>query len=87
MPVKCYSIVIGHKNEAKYASIGDELIWEENTVKLLGLIIDRELTFDTYARAIYKKNLTETHSHSSRISKYPFRAQEKSFNLAIAHCS
>ena len=38
-----------------YASIGDELIWEENAVKLLGLIIDRELTFDTYVRTICKK--------------------------------
>ena len=55
MPVKCYSIVIGHKNEAKYASIGDELIWEEKAVKLLGPIIDRELISDTYVRTICKK--------------------------------
>ena len=40
-----------------YASIGDELIWEENAVKLLGLIIDRDLTFDTYVRTICKKAL------------------------------
>ena len=52
---KCHLIVTGHKHEAMYASIGDELIWEENAVKLLGLIIDRELTFDTYVRIICKK--------------------------------
>ena len=52
---KCHLIVTGHKHEAMYASIGDELIWEENAVKLLGLIIDRELTFDTYVRTICKK--------------------------------
>ena len=38
-----------------YASIGDELIWEENAVKSLGLIIDCELTFDTYVKTICKK--------------------------------
>ena len=51
---KCHLIFTGHKHEAMYASIGDELIWEENAVKLLGLIIDRELTFDTYVRTICK---------------------------------
>ena len=31
------------------------MIWEENAFKLLGLIIDRELTFDTYVRTLCKK--------------------------------
>ena len=38
-----------------YASIGDEWIWEDSKVKLLGLIIDRKLTFDAYVRTICKK--------------------------------
>ena len=31
------------------------MIWEENAVNLLGLIIDRELTSDTYVGTICKE--------------------------------
>ena len=45
----------GHKYETMYASVGDALLWEENSVKLLGLIIDSELTFNSYVQMICKK--------------------------------
>ena len=32
---KCHLIISGHKEEAMYASVGDALLWEENSVKLL----------------------------------------------------
>ena len=37
---KFHLLVSGHKYEAMYASVGDALLWEKNSVKLLGLIID-----------------------------------------------
>ena len=52
---KCHLLVSGHKYEAMYASVGDALLWEENSVKLLGLIIDCELTFNSYVQMICKK--------------------------------
>ena len=52
---KCHLLVSGHKYEAMYASVGDALLWEENSVKLLGLIIDSELTFNSYVQMICKK--------------------------------
>ena len=52
---KCHLIVSGHKEEAMYASVGDALIWEENSVKLLGLFIDSKLTFDIHLQTICKK--------------------------------
>ena len=42
---KHHLLVSGHKYEAMYASVGDALLWEENSAKLLGLIIDSKLTF------------------------------------------
>ena len=48
-------LVSGYKNKAMYASVGDALLWEENSVKLLGLIIDSELTFDSYVQMIFIK--------------------------------
>ena len=38
-----------------YESIGNEFIWEENALEIIGLIMNRELTFDTYVRIICKK--------------------------------
>ena len=52
---KCHLLVSGYKCEAMYASVGDALLWEENSVKLLGLIIDSELTFNNYVQMICKK--------------------------------
>ena len=49
---KCYLLLPGHKKEAMYASVGDALLSEENSVKLLGLIIDSELTFNSYVQII-----------------------------------
>ena len=34
---------------------GDALLWEEKSVALLGLIIDCELTFDSYMQMTCKK--------------------------------
>ena len=54
---KCHLLASGHKNEAMFAKVGDALIWEENAVKLLGLIIDSGLTFNNHVKAICKKAL------------------------------
>ena len=43
---KCHLLVSGFKYEAMYASVGDALLWEENSVKLLGLFTDSELSFN-----------------------------------------
>ena len=38
-----------------YASVGDALLWEENSVDLLGLFIDSNFTFDIHLQTICKK--------------------------------
>ena len=40
---KCHLLVAGHKFERIWAKIGTDLIWESNSVKLLGITIDNHL--------------------------------------------
>ena len=43
---RCHLLVAGHKFEQIWAKIGTDLIWESNSVKLLGITIDNHLKFD-----------------------------------------
>ena len=42
---------VGHM----FASVGDAIIWEENSVKLLGIFIDSNLLFNEHVKTICKK--------------------------------
>ena len=43
---KCHIIMSGHKEQAMYAPVGDDaLIWEANSMKLLGLFINSKINF------------------------------------------
>ena len=41
---KCHLLVSGYRYEAMFAKVRDALLWEENSVKLLGLFIDSDLS-------------------------------------------
>ena len=43
---KCHLLVFAPKHENVSAQIGDEIIWESNMQKSLGLQIDRNLNFN-----------------------------------------
>ena len=45
---KCHLLVASHKFELISAKIGTDLIWESNSVKLLGITIDNHLKFNKY---------------------------------------
>ena len=45
---KCHLLVAGHKFEQVWAKVGTDLIWESNSVKLLGITIDNHLKFDKH---------------------------------------
>ena len=49
---KCHLLVPGFKYEAMCASVGNALLWEENSVKLLGLFIDSELNLNNHVKII-----------------------------------
>ena len=55
--------------EAMHASVRDALLWEENSVKLSGLIIDSELTFNSYVQMICKKASQKLTAKTSKYSE------------------
>ena len=52
---KCRLLVSGYKHENVWAQIGDEIIWESNKQKLLGLQIDRNMNFNEHVSSLCKK--------------------------------
>ena len=45
---KCHLLVAGHKFEHTWVRVGPDKIWEDHSVKLLGVSIDNELKFDKH---------------------------------------
>ena len=52
---KCHLLISGNKNEHMWAKVGNDKIWESNTVKLLGITIDNQLKFNEHVLNICKK--------------------------------
>ena len=61
---KCHLLISGWKHELIWANVGEKKIWESSEEKLLGLYIDRDLTYDSHVSAGQK--LTAI----SRIAKF-----------------
>ena len=57
----------GFKYEAVYSSVGNVLLWEENLVKLLGVLIFSGLNINSYMQGTCKKRFTK---HSFYIAHY-----------------
>ena len=49
---KCHYLLSGYKHEMLCSQIGSSKIWESNEQKLLGVVIDRNLSFDTHISQI-----------------------------------
>ena len=54
-PDNCHLLVARHKWELVWATIDDIKIWEEESVKLLGVTIDNKLRFDDHLSEVCKK--------------------------------
>ena len=52
---KCHLLVSGSKYEHTWVQLGEDKIWENDTVKLLGVTIDNELKFDNHVLNICSK--------------------------------
>jgi ribonuclease P/MRP protein subunit RPP40 len=52
---KCHFLVSDNVTEYLWTKVGDELIWESREVKLLGVIIDKNLNFNSHLTTLCKK--------------------------------
>ena len=52
---KSHSLVAVHRYETLWAKTGETRIWESKNEKLLGLTIDKNLTFDDHVFTLCKK--------------------------------
>ena len=52
---KCHLLVSGYKHENIRARIGEVKIWESSKQKLLGVVIDRDLSFNEYVLSLCKR--------------------------------
>ena len=77
---KCHLLVSGYKDELMFATVGDALIWEEVSAKLLGIIIDSSLTFNDHVKMICKK-ASQKLTGIARMSN--FMSEFKSFDSHI----
>ena len=66
---KCHLLVAGHKFEQIWAKVGTDLIWESNSVKLLGITIDNHIKFDKHISHLCAKSNRKL-SALTRISYY-----------------
>ena len=66
---KCHFLVAGHKFEQIWAKIGTDLIWESNSVQLLGITIHNHLKFDKHISLLCAKTNRKL-SALARISYY-----------------
>ena len=51
---KCKFLVCGHKHECMICNIGETRVIETHLVKLLGVEIESELTFNSYLDTVKK---------------------------------
>ena len=88
---KCHLLVVGHKFEQIWAKIGTDLIWESNSVKLLGITIDNHLKFDKHISLLCAKANRKL-SALARIPYYLTFRQKKNiikafFESQFRYCS
>ena len=66
---KCHLLIAGFKHQNHWLNVGGSKIWEKHHKKLLGLTIDRELSFDLHVSNLCK-NANRKLSALGRISNY-----------------
>ena len=55
MKKKCHYIISGHKYEHTWVKLNNKKCWECDNVKLLGIDIDSNLTFNNYVSSVCTK--------------------------------
>ena len=73
---KCYLLMCGHKFECMICKIENSHVIETHLVKLSGIKIESELTFNNYMEAMCKKAYQNLNSLSRLCSIIPFQKRK-----------
>ena len=70
---KCHFLFAGNIPEHIYTNIGNKIIWESSHEKLLGLMIDKKLSFETHLNNICKKASSKVTALSRMFNFIPMK--------------
>ena len=77
---KCHLLVCGHKFESMILKIENTMVIETNLVKLLGIKIESELTFNKYMETVCKKASQKLNALSRLCTFIPFHKRKLLMN-------
>ena len=87
---KCHLLVCGHKFECTICNVGKSQVIETNKVKLLGLSINSNLSFDDHMKTICKKASKKLNALSRQCAILPFYRRKMLmnafFNSQFSYC-
>ena len=75
-PDKCHFLIAGRTPERLWAKVGQEKIWESSQEKLLGMVIDKNLNFNSHLFNICKKVSTKVTALPRLVKIVPFEKKK-----------
>ena len=73
---KCNFLSAGNTPELLWAKVGEEIIWESNSEKLPGLVIDKNLHFNKYLTVLCKKVSGKVSALARMVKIIPFNKKK-----------
>ena len=73
---KCHFLFAGNTPEYQWSKVGEEIIWESNQEKLLGLVIDKKLNFDGHLSILRKKVGAKVTAIARMVKIIPFEKEK-----------
>ena len=80
---KCHFIITTHSHVHFWIKVGEQVIWESQQEKLLGIIIDKDLKFDKHVENICKKASAKVTALARLINIVPMEKKKILMNSFI----
>ena len=88
--IKCHFILSSNSAEFFWIKVGEQIIWESDQRKLLGVIVDKKLKFDKHFETICKKAKQKVTALSRLVNIVPLEQKKLLMNTFIeqqfSHC-
>ena len=76
---KCNFLISGNKNEYMWPKLDQDIVWESNDVKFLGITIDNNLRFDKHVSNICLKANSIVFLQKKRVTTKDLAEQRDSY--------